>query len=78
MYTNDSKDENGDDTRNIITFEGYTEKILNEFKIINNSKVDEKKENLNEHPMKVVFDLINNSINDDNLSKMIIPWNPWF
>ena len=45
--------------------------------IVMNNITDDKQET-SDHPMRIVLELINYSMNDENLSKMPIPWNPWF
>lgn len=60
-----------DESRMAMYIAEYSEKILNEINLLNNEeKID--------HPLKFIMELINTSSNDENLAKMLLPWNPWF
>jgi hypothetical protein len=64
-------------------FLNYTERFIREINFINNisestEQRDDGYERSDRDPMKNIIDLMNNSMKDEKLGKMALPWNPWF
>lgn len=58
-------------TKGNLNLSDVIDKIIKDLKSICNR-------NSEEDPMKLIIDLVNKSKNDENLSNMSLPWNPWF
>lgn len=74
LFTAEMKDIDNlnEDLKLTNVYSDYVDKILKEIVYLNG--MDEK----DEHPLKIILDLINTSVSDENLAKMAISWNPWF
>jgi hypothetical protein len=62
-------EKNMDESLLINLVNEYSQKIIDETNLLKNCQ---------EHPMKTIIDLIENSANDENLQKMSLHWDPWF
>ncbi len=79
LFSSPSIDEinSEDEARLSAEFLAYTEQFKKQIWFINYIN-EQQEDGFDRDPMKNIIDMMNDSMNDEKLGRMPLPWNPWF